>query len=580
MKISVACVATFLLTAGVDSVAAFASSPSWAGDSKLGIGAQSCRRHHRGGDCVSSRFMLKPHLRNADVFTPQAHDAPVQTKQGVYQIETEEQYNTFLKANPDKLVVIKFFASYCRACKALEPKFLAVKMDEQLLNLPIVWAEFAAKRSNKDLFRRLEILTLPNIHFYDGSRGIVENFPCPPANIPILKKKLAQFLNSRVDPTTLELRSIVEEEPQSTPRVERNLTENVLITDEHVEYLRKGLPFFTDLTDDEFYGMLAKARLQSFNPGDIIMRQGLPGRTFYVIKSGTVEMSVKSRFEDPIRTPPNYLGAVVNELTTFDYFGERALTTGEPFAASFRVLEKTRCFAFDVDDIPESSILSKKRRATQEMVEEISRRYELPEDYTPSYPPTPKDESILELLVRFRQIRQAAKCFEYIMSTETKWGDEGAIARRSMLASKLSKSQKDDFVEVFNMADADNNGKVSLLEMRKFMESARAKKTDQELLEMIKKANPVYHFSTDYEITVDEFLGVMAEAEFYALFTETFQALDEDNTGYVRAGDLDEVLGGVRDLISDDHKSIIDTEEVDIQVDYEQFSKMLLGAAL
>ena len=74
----------------------------------------------------------------------------------------------------------------------------------------------------------------------------------------------------------------------------------------------------------------------------------------------------------------------------------------------------------------------------------------------------------------------------------------------------------------------------------------------------------------------------MAEAEFYTPFTETLQELDKDSTGYVRAGDLDEVLGGVRDLISDEQtgSNIIDVEDKDLLVDYEQFSKMLLGAAL
>jgi hypothetical protein len=42
---------------------------------------------------------------------------------------------------------------------------------------------------------------------------------------------------------------------------------------------------------------------------------------------------------------------------------------------------------------------------------------------------------------------------------------------------------------------------------------------------------------------------------------------------------LDEVLGGVRDLISDDKTSIIDVEDKDMLVDYEQCLKML-GAAL
>jgi Ca2+-binding EF-hand superfamily protein len=56
--------------------------------------------------------------------------------------------------------------------------------------------------------------------------------------------------------------------------------------------------------------------------------------------------------------------------------------------------------------------------------------------------------------------------------------------------------------------------------------------------------------------------------------------LDRDNTGYVRAGDLNEVLEGVRYLITEDRKSMIDVEDQDVQVDFEQFARMLLGAAL
>ena len=166
-----------------------------------------------------------------------------------------------------------------------------------------------------------------------------------------------------------------------------------------------------------------------------------------------------------------------------------------------------------------------------------------------------------------------------------------------MLVSKLSKFQRDEFQEVFTIVDVNKRGKISLLEMRRFMESARAKKSDEELLEIIARANPaLFHddnnsnsnnSNKDYGnngISRDEFMGVMAEAEFYTLFTETFQELDKDSTGYVRAGDLDEVLGGVRDLISISDEqtgsNIIDVEDKDLLVDYERFSKMLLGAAL
>jgi calmodulin len=263
-------------------------------------------------------------------------------------------------------------------------------------------------------------------------------------------------------------------------------------------------------------------------------------------------------------------------------------------------LEKVRCFAFPADIIPASSILSRKRRVTQELIDQLNQRYLLPDNYVPpDYPVTPREECVLELLVRFKQIRQAAKCFEYMMRSEPRWGDAGEIARRAMLVRKLSEPQRNEFKEVFRMVDVQQRGKISLLEMRKFMQVAGGpKSSDEELMAMISHrsaANPPLSPSTRYHeattvaaaaaadnaiISSDEFLGLCAEAEFYNLFTETFQELDHGNTGYVRAGDLDEILGTVRDLISNDRTSIIDGEDKDLLVDYEQFSKMILGAAL
>jgi calmodulin len=493
---------------------------------------------------------------------------------------------------------MKFTAHYCRSCAQLNPRFESVVNDAQYnTNMPILWADFAASPITKDYFRRLGVLSLPTVHFYDGPNGLVENFPCGKTKIPVLKMKLQLFQIKRVDPNTGKLIVVGKDDATSflssalqegttIPRAIREVRiGDELITQEHLDYLRNDLVFLKDLTDSEFTILLQRAKLQSFNAGDIIIRQGKPGRTFYVIKSGRCEMLIRSRFNDPISTPPSYLGAVVNELTKFDYFGERALSTGEPYAATVRVLEKTRCFAFDADIIPESSILSKQRRASRELVAELTQRYHLPDDYQPQVFATKKDNKILELLIRFKQIRQAAKCFEYVTSTEPIFGDRSGIARRSLLVSKLSKSQQEEFRQVFNLVDVYGRGRISLLEMRKFMASARVQqKTDQELLAMIGMATPSVADPRNYgsiDITIDEFMGVMAEAEFYSLFTETFQALDTENIGYVSAGDLDQVLGGVRDLFSDDYRSsLIDVEDKDVQIDYEQFTKMLIGAAL
>lgn len=371
----------------------------------------------------------------------------------------------------------------------------------------------------------------------------------------------------------------------------------------------------------------AQAKLVTFEQGDVIMRQGMEGRVFYVIESGEVEIMVKTAFEDPLTTPPDYLGAVINILGPHNYFGERALITHEPRAASIRVTQKTRCFAFDLADIPSSSVLSGKKEATPDRLAEVNSKYgtdvynidliedqfttasmanqqrgsvntpgairgvDVDEDYVP-----PEEEEtvrapeevdnlgyeansrVISLLVRFNQIKRTAKFFQYIMKSRPKFGDPGEARRRALLVSKLTRSQREEFSDLFGIIDTSGDGVISVLELRRAMETVGEERSDEEVLQMINNANPDIDGNT--QITKSEFMGVMAEAEFYYLFLSTFETLDVNNTGYVSAGALDRVLCGVRDLISDDRMSIIDTSDLDMHVDYETYADMLLGKPL
>ena len=185
---------------------------------------------------------------------------------------------------------------------------------------------------------------------------------------------------------------------------------------------------------------------------------------------------------------------------------------------------------------------------------------------------------VISLLVRFKQIRGASKCFEYIMKARPNFGDAGEARRRALLVSKLTPSQRSEFADLFKIIDTSGDGYISILELRRAMTTVGTYHSDEELRVMINNANP--NIDGNEEINFTEFMGVMAEAEFYYLFLETFEMLDVNKTGYVSAGDLDRVLCGVRDLISDDRMSIIDTEDMDMQVDYETYANMLLGKRL
>jgi hypothetical protein len=54
---------------------------------------------------------------------------------------------------------------------------------------------------NKKFVKSLGILALPNVHFYSGGPEIkvLESFPCGPSKVPILKKKLADYITNRLD---------------------------------------------------------------------------------------------------------------------------------------------------------------------------------------------------------------------------------------------------------------------------------------------------------------------------------------------------------------------------------------------
>lgn len=582
------------------------------------------------------------------VETASATDFPVKDQNGVYQIGNKEQHSAFLAANPDKLVVMKFYAPWCRACKGLAPKFLQVVNDEKYSGIPILWAELSVLH-NKDFVKSLGVLALPSIHFYAGANGLIENFPCGPSKVPILKRKLVQFINDWVHPETMMVKqpnllldidcdddSLKETEPcrerdvrlqgGDTAPITKISVGDLDLNKDQITSLRTKVSYFKDFTDEEFFELMNHSKLVSFDPGSIIMRQGMEGRTFFVIESGEVEISVKSAFEDPLS--PSYLGAVINRLGPNDYFGERSLIMGAPRAATIRAVEKTRCFTFDIDDIPKSSILSGNGLATESRMSEVDDKYgvlpsfselssidiqlagaveasqnrgsvntpglikgvdtdddieveeveEIPEFSSPPLLSNVlgDDSTIISLLVRFKLIRQAARCFEYIMQTQPNWGDKAEAKRRSMLVARLTPAQKEEFSDVFHLIDKDNNGRISLFELKSVLESVGEEPTDDQIRDMINKADPSVDGNSD--ISQAEFMGVMAEAEFYYLFNETFNLLDKNQTGFVMADELNKVLCGMRDLVSDDRKSIIDVEDDDMLIDYEHFSKMLLGA--
>jgi len=504
---------------------------------------------------------------------------------------------------------------------------------------------------NKEYIKKIGVLALPTIQFYAHAKR-VDTFPCGPSKVPILKRKLAQFVNENVDAKTLQVRetaiaspdtlseSVSDDESSETVGIAApaasptsSIDKDKILQQQKTKL--RTIPFFMGMLESEFEEVLSKANVLVFDSGNIIMREGNMGRTFYFIVSGEVEICQKTSFEDPLTTPPTYLGTVINRFEKGEYFGERALITGEPRAASIRASSKTICLAFDRDDFPPSCVLSG-RAATFEAQEEMAamnERYgvflneisamndqqymqalsasqtrgsvnkpfeidgvdndrDVPfeietttkEDLSPVSTTIGADpETIVPLLLRFKLIRLVTRCFDYIVANRLRFGDAGGQKRRMLLVNLLSIGQQAEIRDAYSLIDADGDGEITLYELRRLMESIGEARSDEELVDFIQSSSSSSMASEDdgkQVITYRDFFGIMAEVEFYHLFLETFRVLDRHDSGFVRAKDLDRVLCGIRDLVTDDRKSIIDVEDTDMMVDYEQFSRMLIGTAL
>lgn len=564
---------------------------------------------------------------------------------GIYNIVTGDQHKAFLQEHSDKLVIMKVFAPWCRACKGLEPKFLQISKGKELEDKPIVFCSMTIQ-DNKAYVKSIGVLALPSVQFYKNGQ-LVDNFPCGPSKVPILKRKLSDLIERSVDPVTGLVKSVnapkgdalEAEHPAGTDAVaptddataaQQAATDSGhdYLTNEQIQYMRTSIPFFEAIPDSDFDVALQAAKMLTFESSSVIMREGNPGNTFYVILEGEVEICQRTAFEDPLIAPSDYIGTVINRLGTLDWFGERALITGEPRAASIRVTDNLRCVAFNKDALPATCVLSGKPTATNEIKERINEKYGLrmkeldelenrkqindsymvnqkrgslnspqviqgvdtddddvplgvweePEDETYLLLKT-KSESVVPLLEKFKLIRLISRCVDYIVKNGAEWGNPAIRRRRSLLASRLPKSQREEFVEAFHLVDRNNDGGINLNELRGVMETIGEQKSETVLNEIIPHGD-IQGADGEDVMTLQDFVGIMSEVEFYYLFRDVFASLDKRDVGFVKAAELDRVLCGVRDLISDDRHSIIDVEDKDMMIDYERFTKMLLGITL
>jgi hypothetical protein len=98
-------------------------------------------------------------------------------------------------------------------------------------------------------------------------------------------------------------------------------------------------PLFGDFTHEELSAVIKELHLRSFEPGDIVVGEGEPGGSLFIISTGRVKAFVRT-------SEGGY--AQVREMREGDFFGEISLLSGNARSATITAAEKCELLELDM----------------------------------------------------------------------------------------------------------------------------------------------------------------------------------------------------------------------------------------
>mmetsp|Transcript_20670 Transcript_20670/g.29064 ORF Transcript_20670/g.29064 Transcript_20670/m.29064 type:complete len:382 (-) Transcript_20670:117-1262(-) len=128
----------------------------------------------------------------------------------------------------------------------------------------------------------------------------------------------------------------------------------------HETFLRK-VPVLANLSATHISQIADSLQVKSYNDGEVVIKQGEPGEAFFLVESGDLVCK---------QTPEGASDAVeVGNLSSGDYFGERALLTNEPRAAD--VVSSGASKVVSMDRATFERLFTKENESVGEMMKKI-----------------------------------------------------------------------------------------------------------------------------------------------------------------------------------------------------------------
>jgi len=107
----------------------------------------------------------------------------------VTRVQTLQEYKEVVAEEKNKVTVVRFYATWCKACKAIKPKFYQLAQ----LHPEVSFVEVPVTEENADLHQGLGIPTLPFGHIYHPDAGLVEEMKIGRASFGKFAKTMSWY---------------------------------------------------------------------------------------------------------------------------------------------------------------------------------------------------------------------------------------------------------------------------------------------------------------------------------------------------------------------------------------------------
>ncbi|MBI3915132.1 MAG: cyclic nucleotide-binding domain-containing protein [Chloroflexi bacterium] len=209
--------------------------------------------------------------------------------------------------------------------------------------------------------------------------------------------------------------------------------------------LLQRAPLFAEFSAEEIKKIAARLRPENFARGQIILEQGAVGEKFYLLRRGRVQV---------FRRDAEGLEHPLEELVSGDYFGERALLTGDPRNATIRAATPVEALTLSKKDFDR---LIRPGFEGHRKVDAAIRRINLLRRI-----PIFADFSIFELRHLVNQLERVRVPAEQAVVRQGESGDQFYIIEEGQVAVRIE-LPSGDVVENARLGPGEYFGEIALL---------------------------------------------------------------------------------------------------------------------